>query len=238
MLPREGTTWPPGSDRPVKSHRRPRWRSPHGTLGVVPCCTGGRSASIRLRHVGRNATSREAHPWPRACAPSPRSARQSRIPPDATGGGRPLTKTGVRSLALPDVRRVSVLGGKACTHADRLHLADVVCPQGKWDDRRSVRCATVWGPALPFRPRLALLSRARLSSLPELTHDHLPAPATASGSSPCPTTPIPFRPARTGTVTFVNEHGSGPRAWLQIGVDWDNGRKLMLSVPPDEFEAI
>jgi hypothetical protein len=26
-------------------------------------------------------------------------------------------------------------------------------------------------------------------------------------------------------------------AWLQIGVDWDNGWKLMLSVPPDEFEA-
>lgn len=48
--------------------------------------------------------------------------------------------------------------------------------------------------------------------------------------------PVPA--GSTGTVTFVNEHGSGERAWFQIGVDWDNGRGLMLSVPPDEFEVI
>jgi len=47
--------------------------------------------------------------------------------------------------------------------------------------------------------------------------------------------PIPV--GSTGTVTFVNGHGSGERAWSQIGVDWDNGRKLMLAVPPDEWES-
>lgn len=35
--------------------------------------------------------------------------------------------------------------------------------------------------------------------------------------------PVPA--GSTGTVTFVNEHGSGATAWLQIGVDWDNGRR-------------
>jgi hypothetical protein len=31
-------------------------------------------------------------------------------------------------------------------------------------------------------------------------------------------------------------HGAGRDAWLQVGVDWDNGRTLMLTVPPDEYE--
>ena len=53
-----------------------------------------------------------------------------------------------------------------------------------------------------------------------------------------PDDPNPVPIGSTGTVTFVKEHGSETRAWLQIGVDWDNGRRLMLSVPPDEFEAI
>jgi len=51
-----------------------------------------------------------------------------------------------------------------------------------------------------------------------------------------PKDPDPVPVGSTGTVAFVNEHGSGPRAWLQIGVDWDNGRSLMLVVPPDEFD--
>lgn len=53
-----------------------------------------------------------------------------------------------------------------------------------------------------------------------------------------PDDPNPVPVGSTGTVTFVKEHGSGARAWLQIGVDWDNGRGLMLSVPPDEWEAM
>ena len=51
-----------------------------------------------------------------------------------------------------------------------------------------------------------------------------------------PDDPNPVPVGSTGTVTFVRECGTGPHAWLQIGVDWDNGRKLMLSVPPDELE--
>lgn len=49
-----------------------------------------------------------------------------------------------------------------------------------------------------------------------------------------PGDPDPIPVGSTGTVTFVKEHGSGSRAWLQIGVDLDNGRQLMLAVPPDE----
>jgi len=53
-----------------------------------------------------------------------------------------------------------------------------------------------------------------------------------------PDDPNPVSAGSTGTVTFVNAHGSGERAWRQIGVDWDSGRGLMLTVPPDEFEVI
>jgi hypothetical protein len=53
-----------------------------------------------------------------------------------------------------------------------------------------------------------------------------------------PDDPNPVPAGSTGTVTFVNEHGSGQRAWLQIGVNWDSGRGLMLSVPPDEVEVL
>jgi len=53
-----------------------------------------------------------------------------------------------------------------------------------------------------------------------------------------PDDPDPIPVGSTGTVTFVNEHGSGERTWFQIGVDWDNGRNLMLSVPPDDFALL
>lgn len=53
-----------------------------------------------------------------------------------------------------------------------------------------------------------------------------------------PDDPNPVPAGSTGTVTFVNEHGSGDRAWLQIGVDWENGRRLMLSVPPDGVQML
>jgi len=53
-----------------------------------------------------------------------------------------------------------------------------------------------------------------------------------------PDDPNPVPVKGTGTVTFVKEHGSAERAWLQIGVDWDNGRGLMLSVPPDKVDVI
>ena len=50
--------------------------------------------------------------------------------------------------------------------------------------------------------------------------------------------PDPVPPGTTGTVTTVHPHGCGRGQWLQVEVDWDNGRTLMLSVPPDEFEVV
>ncbi len=50
--------------------------------------------------------------------------------------------------------------------------------------------------------------------------------------------PDPIPPGPLGTVRRVSHHGSGEDAWQQIEVDWDNGRTLMLVVPPDAFEIV
>lgn len=47
--------------------------------------------------------------------------------------------------------------------------------------------------------------------------------------------PDPVPVGTKGTIKFVRQCGAGRKAWLQIDVDWDNGRQLMLSVPPDRF---
>ena len=53
-----------------------------------------------------------------------------------------------------------------------------------------------------------------------------------------PDDPDPVPPGATGTITHVEQHGTGRDAWLQVEVDWDNGRKLTLTVPPDQFEVL
>ena len=53
-----------------------------------------------------------------------------------------------------------------------------------------------------------------------------------------PDDPGPIPAGSTGTVTAVRDCGSGPAAWFQVDVDRDNGRKLMLSMPPDQFEVL
>lgn len=53
-----------------------------------------------------------------------------------------------------------------------------------------------------------------------------------------PNDPDPISPGTTGTVKAVRKCDSCRAAWLQVDVEWDNGRKLMLSVPPDEFEVM
>ena len=53
-----------------------------------------------------------------------------------------------------------------------------------------------------------------------------------------PNDPHPISPGTTGTVRAVRKCASGQGAWSQVDMDWDNGRKLMLSVPPDEFEVV
>jgi hypothetical protein len=45
--------------------------------------------------------------------------------------------------------------------------------------------------------------------------------------------PDPLPVGSLGTITDVRNIGD----WLQIDVDWDNGRSLMLSVPPDRVEV-
>ncbi len=49
-----------------------------------------------------------------------------------------------------------------------------------------------------------------------------------------PDDPDPIPPGTMGTVTAVRQYDS----WAQIDVDWDNGRKLMLAVPPDQVELL
>jgi hypothetical protein len=46
--------------------------------------------------------------------------------------------------------------------------------------------------------------------------------------------PHPVPPGTTGTVTAVRLQ----RTWSQVDVKWDNGRTLMLVVPPDQFEVL
>lgn len=53
-----------------------------------------------------------------------------------------------------------------------------------------------------------------------------------------PDDPNPIAPGTTGVVTDIREVGFGRDRWLQIDVDWDNGRQLMLASPPDRFEVI
>ncbi len=54
-----------------------------------------------------------------------------------------------------------------------------------------------------------------------------------------PDDPDPIKPGATGAVTAVRPYRFGLHGpWTQIDVDWDNGRKLMLSVPPDEWELV
>ena len=53
-----------------------------------------------------------------------------------------------------------------------------------------------------------------------------------------PDDPYPVPPGATGTITSVKQHGVGRDAWLQVEVEWDSGRKLMLTIPPDRFEVL
>ena len=50
--------------------------------------------------------------------------------------------------------------------------------------------------------------------------------------------PDPITPGTMGTIVAVRRHGTGRDAWMQVDVNWDNGRKLMLSMPPDCIEIL
>ena len=44
--------------------------------------------------------------------------------------------------------------------------------------------------------------------------------------------PDPIPHGTLGTVTAIHNHHD----WVQVEVDWDNGRRLMLSLPDDLIE--
>ena len=46
--------------------------------------------------------------------------------------------------------------------------------------------------------------------------------------------PDPIAPGELGTVVGVYPQSD----WTQVDVDWDNGRSLMLSIPPDHVERL
>jgi len=48
--------------------------------------------------------------------------------------------------------------------------------------------------------------------------------------------PDPIPVGCEGVVTYVNELRT--MGFIQISVAWDNGRTLMLSVPPDKYEVV
>ncbi len=52
-----------------------------------------------------------------------------------------------------------------------------------------------------------------------------------------PDGPAPTPPGSTGIVRVVRQCDSGRGAWLQVDADWDNGRKLLLSVAPGQVEV-
>ncbi|TWU28040.1 DUF4314 domain-containing protein [Novipirellula artificiosorum] len=46
--------------------------------------------------------------------------------------------------------------------------------------------------------------------------------------------PDPIPAGTLGEVVGVYPHGD----WTQVDVDWENGRSLMLSIPPDVAERV
>lgn len=45
-------------------------------------------------------------------------------------------------------------------------------------------------------------------------------------------------PIKPGTLGIVSEAPVKVNGWHQVSVDWADGRQLMLTVPPDEYEVV
>ncbi len=50
--------------------------------------------------------------------------------------------------------------------------------------------------------------------------------------------PNPLPNGALGTILNIHHRDGGTGRWLQIEVHWDNGRKMMLTSPPDDFEVL
>jgi hypothetical protein len=53
-----------------------------------------------------------------------------------------------------------------------------------------------------------------------------------------PDDPDPIPTGSVGIVIAVSSHGDGKDGWHQVDVDWDHGRNLMLTLPPDQIEIL
>ena len=53
-----------------------------------------------------------------------------------------------------------------------------------------------------------------------------------------PDDPDPIPTGEVGTVIEVRRHGDGNNVWHQVDVEWDHGRTLMLTLPPDQIEIL
>lgn len=49
--------------------------------------------------------------------------------------------------------------------------------------------------------------------------------------------PNPIPMGTKGTIDFINPVNMKP-AFTQVGVKWDNGRTLMVCIPPDQIRVI
>ncbi len=66
----------------------------------------------------------------------------------------------------------------------------------------------------------------------------LPKPGDRIRVLAMPDDPDPIPTGAVGTVIGVANHGDGENAWHQVDMEWDNGRKLMLTLPPDRIEIL
>ena len=66
----------------------------------------------------------------------------------------------------------------------------------------------------------------------------LPKPGDRIRLLTMPEDPDPIPTGQVGTVISVSRHGEGRNAWHQVDVNWDNGRNLMLTLPPDRIEIL
>lgn len=66
----------------------------------------------------------------------------------------------------------------------------------------------------------------------------LPKPGDRIRVLAMPDDPDPIPTGAVGTVIGVASHGDGENAWHQVDVEWDNGRSLMLTLPPDRIEIL
>ncbi len=67
---------------------------------------------------------------------------------------------------------------------------------------------------------------------------HIPKPGDRIRLLAMPDDPDPIPTGEVGTVIGISSHGDKRNAWHQVDVEWDHGRSLMLTLPPDQIEIL